>query len=219
MACMGSHMSESSGKQLSLPNVGKVLDALGLGAGITALIDPSGVSAIAAATTPVARAVITHLDDNKQSKREGHLRLLLDNLRRRVERIEQRDEPPIDLFREMLLKAIEEEDERKIPLQGVIIEWVASTRPDPALARIAMTAVSELSFVELQSFMSWCRYDGRLRVPHGWHENQVWVRLHHYGLISQTGVISRGNITLIGGLFAERCPELVLDERAWERMN
>lgn len=206
-------------KELAPPNLGQVLDVLGLAAEWASVADPTGVAAGVSAGASTARMLLSRLEDKQEDRRRQRLRMLLDDLRRRLEAVERAVNPPVDLFSEMLLKAIQEEDDRKIPLQGAVIEWVASTRPDAALARLAMVAVSELSFVELQSFISWCRYDGRLRLPHGWHDNQVWARLHHYGLISQTGVISRGNITLIGRTLAQRCPELALDERTWNRMN
>lgn len=78
---------------------------------------------------PLAR-FSTRWDEDAKAER---MRFRLEKLRKRVERLETSDDPPADLFKEMLLRAIQDDDERKVPAFGAMIEWVASERPDLAL--------------------------------------------------------------------------------------
>ncbi|MEK6702936.1 MAG: hypothetical protein AABZ53_11775 [Planctomycetota bacterium] len=206
-------MSEQS-KALALPPAGKVLDLLGLGASVAALIDPSGTAGIASATIPVARAVLSRLEEADTNRRQERARLLIENLRRRIELLERTEDPPVDLFAELLQSAINQDDARKVSLQGAVIAWVGGKRPDPALARLAMAAVAELGFPELRAFISWHRrHEGRLKLERGWSEALTWSRLHNAGLISQTGTIMRENVTEIGHVLVDGCPELAYSDQ------
>ncbi len=215
-------MSESNGKALSVPGLGKVLEALGLSAGVATLIDPSGTAGIAAATVPVAAAVVSHLADRQDERERKRTRLVLEDLQRRLKDLESPEPGPPDLFAEMLSRAIADDDERKVLFQGAVIEWVirSKPRPDQSLVRIAMEAVSTLSFPELRTFVTWGSkgFGGRLKLEHGWNERVAMVRYNMLGLLTQDNMISPAFVTPIGKMLVEKCVDAIYSEREWEHV-
>jgi hypothetical protein len=207
----------NSSKSLSVPSLGIALDRLGLAAGVVAVVDPSGLAGVAAATIPVARAVVSHLDERAEERRRSRARLLLENLQIRLANVEAKLNPPVDLFAEMLSKAIADDDERKVPFHGAVIEWIVEMHPDPALARMAMEAVSRLSYPELRSFVTWSRKGfGRLKLESGFSERVGYVRFNMLGLITQDNLIDEGRLTVIGRLLMDRCGSAAYEDRDWE---
>lgn len=216
------HPAHHDNKAIALPALGKVLDVLGLGAGVAAVVDPSGTAGIVSASVPVVRTVISHLEGRDAEHRAERARLLLENLRERVAQLEQEQEsePPFNLFEELLSNAIAQDDDRKVPLQGAVIAWVSSRRPDPALARLAMSAVANLGYPELRAFITWdVMGNGRLRLERGWTEGATWARLHHAGLMSQTGTVGKQFITPVGRMLIDGCTHLAYSEQEASKLQ
>lgn len=120
----------------------------------------------------------------------------------------------------MLLKAIADEDERKIPFYSTMITWVVEKRPDPAIARRALEAVATLCYPEIRAFITWANTGwGRLRLETGWDEGIVLARLKNAGVIKQEQTVTDSFITHIGFVLKKRCAENGYSEAEWERLR
>lgn len=213
-------MSDSSENSLAVPGFGKVLDCLGLAAGVTSLLDPSGASTVAVATIPVAAAVFSHLSEREEERAKQRLRLLLENLELRLRGVEpQKSSSPPDLFKEMMLRAIADDDDRKVPFKGAVIEWVvrSSPRPDQSFVRMAMEAVTNLTYPELRSFVTWAKMGyGRVRLQAGLNERVTMVRYNMFGLLSSDNFVDQGSVTTIGEVLIDRCVSEIYEQTQWQ---
>lgn len=216
-------MTESKG--LTVPFLGKTLDALGLGSQVAALLDPSMSCATAAAVLPVSRALLGIIEREEENKKAERMTRVLEDVQRRLVRLEDAEknsEPRVDLFKEILWRAVQDDDNRKSTFYGAIIQWTlsrASKSLDPAIIRMACEAVAQLTHPELRSFVSWPKYSGRLKLPRGFYENLTLARIHSAGLLQQTGVTSPQFYTDIGHMLANSCESEVYTRAEWDRLQ
>lgn len=214
------HGSRSDGeKSLSHRRIDHALEGLGLVARFGSLVDPSGTLAAVASGIPAVKFIVKSLNDRQAERSARRARLLLEDLGRRVETLEKVTDPPLDLYEEMLLKAIADEDERKIPFYSTMIAWVVEKRPDSAIARRSLEAVSTLCYPEIRAFISWAnRGWGRFRIENGWNDGIVLARLKISGVITQEQTVTDSFITHIGVVLSKRCSEHGYSDAEWEKL-
>lgn len=116
----------------------------------------------------------------------------------------------MDLFAEVFMRAIEDDDARKIVFHGAFIAWMAKAKRHPCDARLFGEAVAGLTFEELRGFVMWGRNGGgfRTEVYLGgtcMSDSMVYQRFDAMGLLTQDGVRGTQFFSEIGKALVEEC--------------
>lgn len=144
---------DDDAKQLGLPATALLLAVL---ASIFGFAGPAAAGF--AATAGGASAFVAFFDQwakRRNEKRLDQFQVMIKNLEARLAgvMIENPDER-VDLFVEVVLKALEDDEKRKTPFYESILEWIARRKPSSAQVRILSDAVKSLSYVELYAFVA-----------------------------------------------------------------
>lgn len=149
----------------------------------------------------------------RDSKRLRRLERLISSLDRRLHglEIDALPEERVDLFIEVVRKAVEDDEERKLPFYEAVLDWLAKHKPTAAQVRVLSDAVQRLSYVELFAFASELR--GGLARPtldgDGLPETAYVHRLESTG-IANGGVRYNGSPTLLGQALSDHLAKGVL---------
>ncbi len=142
----------------------------------------------------------------RRSKRfVKRLERLIFSLEKRVERLEGISDytPDVDLFDEIVTKAISDEDESKTEYYAALIEYCMTNKLDPYEVRLLSEAIKGLTIFEIKSFVSFIngqRYDRDIPASL---KDVFWNRIEYFALFQGGTVKHATNITSIGKKFIE----------------
>jgi|GEM_PF-3359946 len=144
-----------------------------------------------------AGSAVAEEEGNRRRQRRDAQRLrrlesIVEELDQRLGGFESGNESDerIDLFIEVIEKAILDEDDRKTPFSSAILEWYIRENPPIAQVRILADAVTSLSYLELYALID--EAVNRFRKSKNAVDSQIGKtfyaqRLAHYGL-AQSGI-------------------------------
>ena len=133
----------------------------------------------------------------------------MQDVQERVEDLEQqvRSDEQVDLFVEVLEKAIKDDEVAKERIYVGVLEWMLRQKPTLAQVRILSNAVRELSYLELYCFIAEMAGKPRKRLYEPLISERVfWNRLTQAGLTEGASIRKDGNPTQFGETLAEYCP-------------
>ncbi len=98
--------------------------------------------------------IIDNIKTRRTEKRLGRLEELVQSLSRRFTRFEDNvpEMPDIDLFDEIVAKAVSDEDEDKTELYAALVQYWLEHKPVPYEVRLLSNAIRELTVDEIKSF-------------------------------------------------------------------
>lgn len=190
-------------KSLAISTTAEVLAIISAMVGLIGAAGASAASAGASGAVAIAGAFHTR----RQAKKQERLERLVRSLSTRTNDIRpEASEEQINLFVEVVQKALEDDEEAKTPFYEGVLEWMLRERPSAAKVRLLSDAVQRLAFVELVYFL-WDmngRYARELLENH-LPDTVVHTRLESLGLATG-GVRMQGNATSIGQVLKKYCP-------------
>lgn len=214
---------DESDKQLVGRSVGNLAVWLGLAAasagtlGSVGAVPAAAISSMATLGTALERRV----RDRAEAMAARRQVKLLGELGARLSKVEAKEptEDELDLFVHLWNQAIQEEDERKLELQGAFIAWYLRANRSPETVRLLGEAIRALTLEELFGFVAWVITSGSGRLPRTEHfdESEVTDRLRRYGLIPNGTVIMAGKPASLGKVLVEACREL-RSPKEWEHI-
>ncbi|MFG0252392.1 MAG: hypothetical protein ACF8NJ_05905 [Phycisphaerales bacterium JB038] len=206
------HDKEDSTGEIVSHNAGHALDVLGIAASLAGAAGSGAVAGVAAGSIGAVKLALSAVERRRQSKREGNVRRLLEDLGRRLADVEQasQDEVRIDLFAELIANAVREDEAAKVDFHSALIAWVVKEEPPTAKVRLLGQAILQLSCDELKAFVSWAgSAGGKAPLFTDVDERVFWARLQSAGLFAGAGgVIHQNNITSLGRDFLRICEGL-----------
>lgn len=189
-------MSESEQNQIVLSSAGSLLVVLAAVLGLPSL-------GAAAGAADVAQAIRSRRETRKITR----LQNVVDNLNQRVADVERTlEDKEIDLFIEVVERAVLDDEAGKDIYYGAVLEWITRERPTQAQVRVLSSAVSQLSAIELVYFI----HDMNGRRAHQVIDRQLpeetaLARLQAFGLATG-GVRMNGNPTTLGLVLKKYVP-------------
>lgn len=189
--------------------VAKVAAAL-LGLAGATSVGGIGVVAAGAGVGVAAEAVdfVTRYRERRRTSQQRRLHAICSRLDERLRAVEATvDEQKLDLFIEVVRKAIEDDEAHKDPFYTAVLEWITRESPGAAKVRVLSDGVRQLSYVELFCFLE----EAHGRVPRRVLEREgideiVWLhRLEMFGL-GTTAVRVIGQTTPLGAILKKYVP-------------
>lgn len=169
--------------------------APGFGPGVVAAGAGVGLAAEAA-------AFVSDYNERKRKGKQSRLQRICGKLDERLRAVEVKvDDEKLDLFVEVVKKAIEDDESSKDLFYSAVLEWIVRESPNAARVRILSDGVRQLSYVELFCFLQEAHSRGPRRVlEREGIEETVWLhRLQIFGL-GTTGVRMPGHTTPLGSI-------------------
>lgn len=205
-------MNDHIGKEIARRGAEHVLEALGIAGAIAAISGAPIAGAAIGATTTVGIAACKYFENRRNDRRDERSKRLVENLQVRLAKVESRpiDDDEVDLFAEMYMRAVEDDDSRKIVFHGAFIAWMAKEKRRPCDARLFGDAVARLTYEELRGFVMWGRNGGGFRTEiylqgTSLTDNVVYQRLDPTGLLKQDGVRGTQFFSEIGKALVDEC--------------
>ncbi|MFA5424011.1 MAG: hypothetical protein WC374_09165 [Phycisphaerae bacterium] len=150
----------------------------------------------------VLGVIVDSIKERRSRKHIDRLENLILSVEERVKRLEISESytPDVDLFDEIVAKAISDEDEGKIEFYAALIEYCISQKTDPYEIRLLSNSLQQLTVYEINAF-----YDFAVNENVKWGipkqlEEILWNRVEGLGLYSGSIKYSR-NTTIIGKKF------------------
>ena len=153
-------------------------------------------------------AIIDEACRRREMRRVRRLETIVRALSNRVDGLENNtaDDATVDLFLEVIKKAVDDDEERKSPIYAGVLEWIVVNRPTHAQVRVLSDAVHGLSYIELYFFLLEMNgQSSRHVVERELSEELVLSRIQAAGLAS-TGVRFNGNPTRLGSVLRQFVP-------------
>ncbi len=122
--------------------------------GLAALCTGMGpASAIVSGSAAIPAKIVPFLhgfEKRKQAQREARAQGLADILCRKFvnERVDC-DDKQMDLYIEVIQRAITDDEDRKIPIYAAIIEWIIREKPSSLHVRLLSSGANQLAYTEL----------------------------------------------------------------------
>jgi hypothetical protein len=165
-----------------------------------------GVVNPVAATVSIAAECI---QQRRSQKFVGRLEKLVCSLDHRVQRIEDQMqvEPDVDLFDEIIAKAISDEDEDKIEYYASLIEYYTFQSISPQEVRLLSNAFKSLMVSEINGFTGFATGQNITRSVSQDLIPIFWSRVHFLGLYKggSGGVKHVSQVSQLGKHFVEVC--------------
>lgn len=142
------------------------------------------------------------------ASQEKRLLAICGKLDERLRGIEAKvDDEKLDLFVEVVRKAIEDDEAKKDPFYAAILDWIVRDSPNSARVRVLSDGVRQLSYVELFCFLHEANGQTPRRVlEHEGIDEMVWLRrLEMFGL-GTSGVRIIGQTTRLGTILKKYTP-------------
>mgnify|MGYP001084416409 FL=1 len=158
-------------------------------------------------------AAVAQFADSYRKRRDGRrvhrVEALARELDRRLRHVElQLSEEHLDLFMEVLGRALQDDENDKTPIYSGVLEWIAKEQPQSSRVRILANAVQHLSYVELFALL-WEIAGGNHRdllAENGLDEGMILHRRAAHGLAEHGGVRYNGSPTSLGVVLSKYCP-------------
>ncbi|MFG0293350.1 MAG: hypothetical protein ACF8MJ_09380 [Phycisphaerales bacterium JB050] len=184
-------MDEPTSKDLMLPATEFVLATLSILFGIPGF----GVGANAVAFADSYRS-------RRKKRRADLLRAIVASLEERTADIEdaiaEDQDDRIDLFVEVINKAIDDDEQHKEEFYSGVLEWIMREKPSRSQVRVLSDAVRQLTTIELVYFVREMNGErAQMLIERELPEQLVISRLEAHGL-SSGGVRMHGNPTSLG---------------------
>ena len=205
-------MSDTHGKDLVRRDAAHALEALGFAAAAAATLGTPIAGLAVGAVATAGKLALTRASDRREAKQEERSKTLIDDLQRRLRDVEARDceETEVDLFAEMYMRAVEDDDSRKVVFHGAFIAWMVKEKRHPCAARLFGDAITQLTYEELRGFVHWGRNGGGFATDlylqgTGLTDSVVYQRLDATGLLKQDGMRGTQFFSDIGKALVEEC--------------
>lgn len=133
-----------------------------LASAIGLALGPFGSAAVGA-TAGAASAAGEEVRKRRHRKRVERLESLVSDVEERVRGLEANEAPPerIDLFVEVVEKAVADEEDLKRPFYAAVLEWMIKKQPPPHEVRLLSDSVKTLSYLELYAMVDETVHRGR----------------------------------------------------------
>jgi hypothetical protein len=175
-----------------------------------ALTGSSALAKLIGIKFPPAVAITVLVDiikERRAKKRIERLEKLFQSLDRRLTRLEGNvPEPPdIDLFDEIVAKAVSDEDEDKTELYAALVQYWLVKKPVSYELRLLGNALRELTVQEITSFCGFIISQGAsiLKTMPEQLQEIFWNRVEYLGLFKGGNVKHPVNVTQIGRKLVE----------------
>lgn len=166
--------------------------------GLLGIVNPAlGLPAGAASSV---LGLVDEVRERQRTRRVKRLESIVANLSARIADLEQAavDDVTVDLFLEVVRKAVDDDEDSKTTYYVGLLEWIRRDSPSHAQVRVLSDAVRQLAAVELEFFLRECAgHSARVLVDKELSEHVVLARLESSGLCTG-GVRHRGNPTRLG---------------------
>lgn len=165
----------------------------------------SPLLSIPTAGASAVHGIASAVRERQQRRRVGRLERIVANLTARLADLEgaAADDDTVDLFLEVVRKAVDDDEDSKTAHYVGLLEWVRRDSPSHAQVRILSDAVRQLAAVELEYFLRECAgHSARALIDKELSEHVVLARLESTGLCTG-GARRRGNPTRLGKVLAQ----------------
>lgn len=175
-----------------------------------ALTGASALAKLIGIAVPPANTLAIFVDVFKERRTKKHLDLLeklIKSLDYRLTQFESKiPEPPdIDLFDEIVAKAVSDEDEDKTELYAALVQYWLEHKPAPYEVRLLGNALKELTIQEITSFSGFIisQNPDILKTMPKQLQEVFWNRVEYLGLFKGGTVKASVNVTHIGREFVK----------------
>lgn len=201
---MSKNDKDNPAGELTFPSISAALTVLGSVLGVV------GFPAIGAgaASTGATLSLAQRLKDRRARREAERFKLILENVQKRVSLLEEREysEDEVDLFIEVVSRAIKDDEDDKELIYSAVLEWIIRDRPKLVQVRILADGVRQLSYLELYCFLMECQGSSSRELHEkSLSENLLWNRLAHTGLSQGATVRMKGSPTDIGSILVRYC--------------
>lgn len=196
-------------------SVSKTLAALGMTEAIAASV---GTSVVTTAVTSIATATkltLVNFQNIVNERTARNTKVLIEEISKLLNSTHENwtaSSSQQETFKSLFERAINEEDEQKLPVYTGLFQWIIEASPSKSLIRMTGAAIAQLTFAELRGFVDWVHGTGRVVVTDGIPQSVFWQRIDAWGLTTGGGVRSTQNISPTGAALAKYCPWLAYSE-------
>lgn len=166
----------------------------------------------------VGEKAVDWIDKRSQKQRVERLEQQMDAVVRRLGVIERPPptEEQVNLFLEVLKRAIEDDERQKQPIYAAMMTWILDKSPHATEVRLLSDAVRQLSYLEIWQFVEIMHRNtsyrirdirpGELKQDIPWFDIKLmYNRLVAFGLSEDAAVRDRGSPTYLGRLLKDFC--------------
>jgi hypothetical protein len=151
--------------------------------------------------------IVDIIKDLRTKKHLDRLEKLIQCLDRRLTQVEDKipETPDLDLFDEIVAKAVSDEDEDKTELYAALVQYWIEHKPAPYEVRLLGNALKELTIQEITSFSGFIISQGPdiIKTMPEQLQEVFWNRVEYLGLFKGGMVKAAVNVTHIGREFVE----------------
>lgn len=125
-------------------------------------------------------------------------------------------EEELDLFTQIVDKAIKDEDQDKVEYHASFIAWTIEKKPPAAIVRMVGETIARLTLGELVAFMTHMYGQSLVPLSPYFDQHTIIDRLRHAGLIGSSSMLHHGHATSLGDSVAEACGAVKSREEWWK---
>lgn len=201
---MSKNDTDNPAGELTFPSISAALTVLGSVLGVV------GFPAIGAgaASTGATLSLAQRLKDRRVRREAERFKRILENVQKRVSLLEDRvfSEDEVDLFIEVVSRAIKDDEDAKESIYSAVLEWIIRDRPKLVQVRILADGVRQLSYLEVYCFLTECQGSASRDLhENSLSQNLLWNRLAYAGLSEGATARMNGSPTDIGSILVRYC--------------